>query len=312
LFRDETTGWTLDRDLGISFSLLSGDQLLLGGRVLTRNGPTWTEPSSVELASPDSAPSCGSASLGSLSQDRLAVRANQVICVYTRTSSGFSDAEVIPLSSFALAQAFSGDTLAIGVIDPSTLNCTVQILRHGASSAWAEEATIPWPDCDRDIPLRLALSGDLLAFGSPGDASAVGGIGPDEADAGGSAYHTGAVRVYARTGTTWVEEAYIKPQNAQVNSYFGSAVALGGGTLAVGAPLEAGGGAGINGAPAETNDVNGAAYVFTRVGSTWTQRTRIKPPPGAHVDSFGSNVALSDTRLVVAGGDPNGDHLWIY
>jgi hypothetical protein len=45
----------------------------------------------------------------------------------------------------------------------------------------------------------------------------------------------------------------------------------------------------------------GSAYVFTRVGTTWTQQVKLTAPDGAADDRFGRSVALTaDTALIGA------------
>src|SRR6266705_2462246 len=100
-------------------------------------------------------------------------------------------------------------------------------------------------------------------------------------------------------------QAYVKASNTGAADDFGFAVALSsdGNTLAVGAPGEAS--AGIetdNSAPSA-----GAVYVYTRSGTTWTQRAYIKASnPGAG-DQFGTSVALSSDGITLAVGAPGED-----
>jgi hypothetical protein len=71
---------------------------------------------------------------------------------------------------------------------------------------------------------------------------------------------------------------------------FGSAVALDGDTLVVGAV----------GDDIGTNANQGSAYVFTRSGATWTQQQKITANDGAASDGFGVRAALSGDTLVVS------------
>ena len=52
----------------------------------------------------------------------------------------------------------------------------------------------------------------------------------------------------------------------------------------------------------ETGDESGAVYVFTRSGTTWTERAYLKAPNAQPYDEFGSAVAVSGdgTTLAVA------------
>ena len=76
-----------------------------------------------------------------------------------------------------------------------------------------------------------------------GGATGVNGNQKDE-----SAWDSGAVYVFVRSGGRWTQQAYIKASNAQTSDRFGISVALSGdgNTLAVGATLEDSGARGIN------------------------------------------------------------------
>src|SRR5262249_51758825 len=126
----------------------------------------------------------------------------------------------------------------------------------------------------------MALSGDglTLAVGAPFEASSASGINGNQAD--NTANAAGAVYVYANTGGTWAQQAYVKASTTRVFEHFGLAVALSGdgNTLAVGAPFESSCGRGIDatGAASGCGD-SGAVYIFERAGTTWTQSAFVKP-----------------------------------
>ena len=113
--------------------------------------------------------------------------------------------------------------------------------------------------------------------------------------------------MFTRTGTTWTQQAYVKSDNIDAGDMFGYAVALtaDGDMLAVGAFDEDGSARGVNGMPDNRNNGSGAAYVFTRTGSAWTQQAYIKASNGEPQDSFGVHVALNDdgTTLLVGSLD---------
>ena len=55
------------------------------------------------------------------------------------------------------------------------------------------------------------------------------------------------------------------------------------------------------GAPGETSP--GAAYVFTRSGTAWSQQAKLTASDGASRDSFGGSVTISASTALV--GAPN-------
>jgi hypothetical protein len=152
--------------------------------------------------------------------------------------------------------------------------------------------------------LAVAVSGDTLAIGSPGEPSNATGIDGNQANT--SAAYAGAVYVFKRSGGTWAPQAYIKPSNTRAFFYFGSALALDGDTLVVGAQGEDSNARGVNQNQANTSATNaGAAYVFTRSGATWSQQAYIKASNTASGNEFGYAVALAGDTLVV--GSPYED-----
>ena len=95
--------------------------------------------------------------------------------------------------------------------------------------------------------------------------------------------------MFARTGTTWTQEAYIKPSTTVERAAFGSSVTLDAdaGRLAVGAPG------------------NSTACVFARTGTAWTQETCFSGSSYSASDSsFGTSVSLSGDGSDLAIGAP--------
>jgi hypothetical protein len=109
----------------------------------------------------------------------------------------------------------------------------------------------------------------------------------------------GAVYVYKRTGTSWAQEAYLKPSN---NVNFGNSVSIDNDTIVVGAYSEPGGQTVITNGPTAPTDSatfgTGAAYVFKRSGTTWVQESYLKAPNAESSDWFGHDVSISGDRIV--------------
>lgn len=96
------------------------------------------------------------------------------------------------------------------------------------------------------------------------------------------------------------KQAYLKSSNSGVSDAFGSAVALSGDTMVIGAPAEDSSSPGVNGMQnSESALQSGAAYVFVRSGSTWTQQAYLKASNTGAYDSFGWSVAISGDTIVV-------------
>ncbi len=111
---------------------------------------------------------------------------------------------------------------------------------------------------------------------------------------------TGAIYVFTRTGADWAQTAYLKASNAENGDSLGydMAISQDGNTIVGGAGDEDCFAAGVN--PPEkcdndykTDTSTGAAYVFVRSGSTWTQQAFIKASHPGKEDWFGSRLNIS-------------------
>jgi hypothetical protein len=144
----------------------------------------------------------------------------------------------------------------------------------------------------------VAISGDTLVVGAYGENGAATGVGGNQALQ--TATGAGAVYVFTRSGATWTQQAYIKASNARPGSSFGAAVALEGDTLVVGAHSESSHATGVGGDESDTSMSGaGAAYVFERVGATWTQKAYLKASNTRAGAAFGAAVAVSGNTIVV-------------
>jgi len=158
----------------------------------------------------------------------------------------------------------------------------------------------------------VAISGDgnTIAGGTAEESCLNGGINPSGCDtetfpehlAAGSA---GAAYIWVRSGDTWTEQAFIKASNPGLEDWFAVRLALNGdgNRLLVGAPMEDSVAKGVNARQADDSAQDaGAAYLFTRNGTTWSQHSSIKASNTEAYDEFGSSVALSgDGRTVAVG-----------
>lgn len=71
------------------------------------------------------------------------------------------------------------------------------------------------------------------------------GVNGNEGD--NSAAFAGAAYVFARFGTDWGQQAYLKASNTQAGDQFGRPVAISGNRIVVAAPIEDSAATGVNG-----------------------------------------------------------------
>ena len=134
--------------------------------------------------------------------------------------------------------------------------------------------------------------GISVAISSDGNTAIVGSYFDDNergTDAG-SAY------IFTRSGSTWTQQAKLIASDGAGNDRFGFSVAISGdgNTVILGAYLG--------------GSYKGAAYVYTRTGTTWSEQTRILASDGASSDYFGWSVSISsdgNTAIVSAHYDDN-------
>ncbi len=234
---------------------------------------------------------------------------------------------------FGYRVALSGDTLAVGVykeasstteiIHGSDLSTTnddgvesgaVHVYRR-TGSTWALEAYLKAPNTSTGDQFGYALDieGDTIVVGARYEESNTTSIihGSDLSDANDLGTLNGAAYVFTRSGSTWSLEAYLKAPNGNEEHLFGSSVAISGDTIVVGAPDEMSETTSIihgSDLSATNNDGDqiGAAYVFTRTGSTWSHEAYLKAPNDAQ-GCFGTQVAISGDTIVASSPNENGD-----
>lgn len=120
---------------------------------------------------------------------------------------------------------------------------------------------------DVGTPAMVALSGDTAVVGVPCDGA----------------------HVFVRTGESWTRQA-ILPASRHASCSFGTSVAISGDTILVGDTSYGGG--------------DGAAYVFVRNDTTWSEQTRLTLQPRSDFElQLGYVVAVSgDTAMVLDSG----------
>ncbi len=105
----------------------------------------------------------------------------------------------------------------------------------------------------------------------------------------------GSAYVFIRSGTIWRQQAKLTAIDGAANDNFGGKVALSGDTAVIGAIFHD-----------ERGDNSGAAYVFTRAGTAWSQQAKLTATDTAEGDAFGQSLALAGDTVVI-GAPHDGD-----
>ena len=171
-----------------------------------------------------------------------------------------------------------GDTLLIGIPSASVSGKAAQGTAYAytrTGSSWTQQAQLIATDGSAYDEFGKAVSLD-------GDTAIVGAYGHlDELNENGR----GAAYVFIRSNGVWSQQGRLAPSAGSLDDSFGLRLAVSGNYALVGAPT-----ATVSG----RSDV-GAAYIFVRSGTSWTQQAQLSSSNGASLDGFGYGLALRGT-----------------
>jgi hypothetical protein len=169
--------------------------------------------------------------------------------------------------SLLVVGAPNGNNLDSDPFDTGNRTGDAFLFERDGAGGWTQQLRFigPSPDVNDSIGNAVAVHGDIVAIGVPGDDSEPTSITGDPSD--NSVEDSGAVFVLRRGAMGgWIQEAFLKAPNGDAYDFFGQFIALSGDTLVVSAPGEDGGDTGINGNRADNSaDGAGAVYVFKRI-----------------------------------------------
>jgi hypothetical protein len=254
-------------------------------------------------------------------KDNTATSAGAVY-VFTRSAETWSQqAYVKPanpdagdLFGFSVALNGDGNTLAIGSYDEGGsargINGTPDNNRRGsgaiyvfarAGSAWTQQAYVKTANAEGGdsfgVHVQLSDDGNTMLAGSLDEDCLATGVNPSGCDNDMKAdTSAGAAYVFVRAGQAWSQQAFLKPSTIMAADWFGSRLALSGdgNTAVMASPLEGSAARGVNGNQKDSSAVDsGAAFVFTRTGTTWTQQAYVKSSNSDAFDEFASSLAVS-------------------
>jgi Divergent InlB B-repeat domain/FG-GAP repeat len=299
-----------DGGFGSAVALSSdGNTALIGGSgdgaawVFTRSGSTWTQQgtkltgtgnfgSSVALSSDGNTALIGGPNDNGVGAAWVFTRSGST---WTLQGSKLTGSGEVGDTGFGSSVALSsdGDTALIGGPgdNPDTGG-------SGAGAAWVfTRSGSGWTQQGNKLTggreTGNAFFGESVALSSDGNTALIGGSG-DNSDAG-------AAWVFTRSGSTWTQDGNKLTGSGEVgnNAEFGASVALSsnGNTALIGGPND----------QSHGDFGAGAAWVFTRVGSTWTQQgsdLKAVDDPSATIGYLGWSVALSSNGNTALIGDP--------
>lgn len=189
-------------------------------------------------------------------------------------------------TGFAVALSGDGQTALVGSVGANHDHGVVRVfIRHRGE--WIEQTQL-------EVPGSF-LFGEAVALSRTGDTALVGSASND----GG----IGAAWVFTRSGTTWREQATLRPKDELGQAYFGDPVALtdNGRYAFVSGPDDDPSAAGQFG--------QGAVWVFQRYGTTWRQDgKKLVAPSETRYAAFGGSIALTGNGNEAVIGAPADDN----
>ena len=203
------------------------------------------------------------------------------------TSDGFGyDVAISKDGNYAIVGAWFEDG---GAGNPkSNAGAGYVFVRSGSS--WTQQAKLVASDAVASdlLGLHVSINGDgtYIALGAEGE------------DSGGSS--SGAVYIFTRSGSSWSQQQKIEQSPSFANHRFSKVSLNSDGTYLLA------GATGVQGPPNFNNE--GAVYVFTRSGSSWTQQQGpIFTSDGQSSDSFGTSVAINEDATTFISSSRNED-----
>ncbi|MHB8647027.1 MAG: IPT/TIG domain-containing protein [Thermomicrobiales bacterium] len=181
---------------------------------------------------------------------------------------------------FGSAVSVSGDgtTAVIGARYKNNLTGAAYVFVL-SSTTWSQQQKLTANDgvTNDDFGHSVSVSGD-------GATAVIAAVGKSN--------FTGAAYVFVRRGTTWSQQQKLTATDGAGGDWFGDSAAVSGdgSTAVIGATYN--------------NHVTGAAYVFVRSGTTWSQQQKLIANDGTYEDFSGRSVAVSrDGATAVIGAD---------
>ena len=204
------------------------------------------------------------------------------VYVYTLASGSWTQRAELTASNagsgaeFGRSVSISGSTIVVGA--PGSVGVGGSpgeaYVFTGSGSDWTQQAELKPTDgvADEYFGDSVAISGSTIVIGDPESGGEVG-----------SAY------VFAGSGASWPEQTVLSASDGHGGDFFGSSVAIGGSTIAVGAYGRA--------------SYTGASYFFSGSASSWSQQAELDGSGGG--DDFGIALGVSEDGSHVVVGAPD-------
>ena len=262
--------------------------------IFIRQGGSWTQQAYLKASNPGASDRFGSVVALSGDGNTLAVSAPFESSA-AKGVNGDQDDDSIPQAGAAYVFTRTGDRWSQ----------QAYIKASNTGRAADPKNADDWGDGDQfGYSLDLSADGNTLAVAAITEDSRASGVNTLAFQGDDSAAQSGAVYVFARAGSAWTQQAYLKAANSEAGDLFGYNVGLSGdgNVLAVSGYDEDGSGRQVNAIPDNLSNGAGCLYVFQRAGGVWRQTAYLKGSRTEAVDALGYSLAISDDGNTIAGG----------
>ena len=205
--------------------------------------------------------------------------------VFTRSGSTWVQQQKLTASDGAAGDGFGGSvcissdgsTAIVGAYygDPSgKTNAGATYIFTRSESTWTQQQKLTSSDAAANDFFGISVS-----ISSDGSTAIVGAYGKST--------NAGATYIFTRSESTWTQQQKLTASDGATDDFFGNSVSISSDGSTV-----------IVGAPGKTYST-GAAYVFTRSGSTWAQQQKLTASDAAGGDDFGCLGDISGDGQVI-------------
>jgi len=224
----------------------------------------------------------------------------------TITGTNLNSPTAFTIGGTAAIAVSNSDTTLVGMVMPGTVTGAISINTAGGTATSSGNFTVTatlYPGGQQGSKLvgtgssgSTVYQGNSVSVSADGNTAIVGGSGDNS--------NQGAAWIYIRSGNTWSQQGNKLFDYASYNSYQGSSVAL-----------SADGNTAIVGGPGDDRN-SGAAWVYTRSGSSWSQQGGKLVGSNASFGHQGNSVSLSaDGNTAIVGGPTDAGNMgaaWVF
>ena len=251
--------------------------------IFVRSGSTWTQQQKLTASDGQSGDQFGTSvhiSGTSVIVGSTKNQSNGAAYIFTRSGSTWTQQQKLTASDGAANDYFGnsvvidGDNAIIGAFldDDGGGGSGSAYVFTRSGSTWTQQGKLIASDDQTSDRFGIAvdINNDYAIVGASFE------------DAGGN--ESGAAYIFVRSGSTWTQQQKLTASDGQSGDQFGTSVHISGTSVIVGSTK---------------NQSNGAAYIFTRSGSTWTQQQKLTASDGAANDYFGNSVVIDGDNAII-------------